>query len=872
MKNLSYLFLLLFLGINTIVQAQRAGCDNNAGGEITVGASCSFTPWDSNNNGDWWDNASGCGGWDGDDVWAWFTATSTSTTITYSPDAGFDAVMHLFEGGCATAGTLTAVDCADNVGSGSDETITFATTIGTVYHIRIQDYWDNASYGGDLCVYNAGGGGGGPANDLCANATNLPCGTTLIGETTVGTSNTAHGTACFLSNYGVWYTFVGDGQQTTIDVNNSYDIELSISTGSCGAFSSSIVCTDFPEDYTFTTVNGVTYYVYVAYWTTGSTTGTFDILRTCSPAPVAPANDLCANATNLPCGTTLIGETTVNSTNTAHGTACSLSNYGVWYTFVGDGQITTVDINNSYDIELSISTGSCGAFSSSIVCTDFPEDYTFTTVNGVTYYIYVAYWTTGSTTGTFDILRTCTVPPPPPPNDDCANATVLTMSTDGTCDSEISTVYGATNSLISSCGGTANDDVWFSFVATNDSAYIIRDADFDSEVEAFDGCGGTSLGCQDSEGSFELTGLTVGNTYIIRVHSYSSTVPSQANAGFNICVIGPEPPTNTSCASMAPICSDTPIAFLAASGGSEADIIDPTNNYGCLTNSPNPTWFYMEIDTAGVVAIDITANSDVDFALWGPYSNLTNAQAACGSLPAPIDCSYSTSATEQANTNAIAGDVYVLLVTNYADVSQSINLNSAGSNTASTNCAIVLPITLTSFNGNNIGNKNILNWTTSSEINNDYFSIEDSKNSIDFNEIGRVIGAGNSNQLLTYKFEDEQPLADVTYYRLKQVDFDGQFEYSKIIAIKTAKDFTVNIYPNPSKKDLYFDISSTKEETVTIIYTDIIGNTFKEFVQIAKGANTYQANEFNNLSKGIYFVRIMSENNDIIKQEKVIKQ
>ncbi|MBI2280251.1 MAG: hypothetical protein HYU68_06135 [Bacteroidetes bacterium] len=243
-----------------------------------------------------------------------------------------------------------------------------------------------------------------PSNDLCAGATSLPCATTNLAGTTVNTTSVADPSGCG-SNYGVWYTFVGDGQNTTISSTATFDHEMVISSGSCGSLTN-ITCEDAAtsggtETYTFAATNGVTYYVYIAHYSTSSsTTGTFTISRSCSAPPVAPPNDLCSGATNLPCGTSALAGTTVNSTNTAHGTACS---------------------------ELSISSGSCGTFTN-VVCTDSPENHTFTTVNGVTYYVYVAYWTTGSTTGTFDISRSCSAPPAAPANDNCAGATALTVN------------------------------------------------------------------------------------------------------------------------------------------------------------------------------------------------------------------------------------------------------------------------------------------------------------------------------------------------------------------------------------------------------------------------------------------------------------
>jgi hypothetical protein len=140
---------------------------------------------------------------------------------------------------------------------------------------------------------------------------------------------------------------------------------------------------------------------------------------------------------------------------------------------------------------------------------------------------------------------------------------------------------------------------------------------------------------------------------------------------------------------MQPICTNSGLSFTAQSGGADASTVDPGNNYGCLTTSPNPTWFYFEMSAAGDIAFDMSAGSDIDFALWGPYADLAAAQAACGSMPAPIDCSYSSSNTETANiTGAQVGEVYVLLITNYANVTQAIIANQSGG-TAATDCTIV---------------------------------------------------------------------------------------------------------------------------------------------------------------------------------------
>ncbi|WP_425391880.1 hypothetical protein [Ekhidna sp.] len=96
--------------------------------------------------------------------------------------------------------------------------------------------------------------------------------------------------------------------------------------------------------------------------------------------------------------------------------------------------------------------------------------------------------------------------------------------------------------------------------------------------------------------------------------------------------------------------------------------------------------------------------------------------------------------------------------------------------------ATPLPVQLLYFNAS-AENHVDLNWATATETNNDYFSIERSEDGINFNEIGRVPGMENSNKKVIYNFKDKSPSASVLYYRLKQVDFDGQYEYFNILRV-----------------------------------------------------------------------------------------
>lgn len=180
-----------------------------------------------------------------------------------------------------------------------------------------------------------------------------------------------------------------------------------------------------------------------------------------------------------------------------------------------------------------------------------------------------------------------------------------------------------------------------------------------------------------------------------------------------------------------------------------------------------------------------------------------------------------------------------------------------------------LPIELLSFTGEAVEETNVLNWTTTSEINNDYFIVEASVDAENFESIGTIDGAGNSNEVLNYQFIDNNPEAKTMYYRLKQVDFDGKWENSEIVAIERVSLGTINIFPNPVNNMLYINFNNNDDTDYTIFVTNILGEVISETNTIGKSKLTLEI--FNQLSGGVYFVKIMDESNNLVKTEKVIK-
>lgn len=384
------------------------------------------------------------------------------------------------------------------------------------------------------------------------------------------------------------------------------------------------------------------------------------------------------------------------------------------------------------------------------------------------------------------------------------------------------------------CGATDVDATWGWFTATTTSTTITYDpftAGFDPIITIFSGACNpnmAALTCVNAAGANGnetiVLPTTVGTQYRIRVQGSNNT-----NWLGDLCVFNtvPLPPgTNTTCVAPDPICSGSPISFIANEGGSDASTINPGNDYDCLLTSPNPSWYYLEIDQSGNLIIDVTAGSDVDYEIWGPFANLATAQAQCNSYGVPEDCSYSPSEIEQVVVNGVLnGEVYVLLVTNYANTIQTININEAGTNTASTNCAIVpLPVGYSSWDIVRIDQQVQLNWSTEFETNNEKFYVQRSSNGQVWETIGAVNGKGDADQENTYSFTDKHPLETVSYYRLMQVDFDGTTSYTSVLSVPGITENNVKIYPNPAIGS--FTIKTNGSKIDEIILTDLVGKTY----------------------------------------------
>lgn len=172
-----------------------------------------------------------------------------------------------------------------------------------------------------------------------------------------------------------------------------------------------------------------------------------------------------------------------------------------------------------------------------------------------------------------------------------------------------------------------------------------------------------------------------------------------------------------------------------------------------------------------------------------------------------------------------------------------------------------LPVKLVSFEVNCNEGEIEIEWTTQSEINNDYFVVEKSYDAVSFFELVTIQGAGNSNNTNYYTANDPSPSSGVTYYRLKQVDFDGTTTYHEIASSScNSNDFTVDQFVL-NNNTLKFNIVTTLDEKITIYFYDYRGRIISnKTMTIKDGKNSIKLSHLE-LSTGIYMLSIVGEYN-----------
>jgi hypothetical protein len=509
----------------------------------------------------------------GGDVWFSFTATAEFHTINYSnvegnPGSGFMRTA-VYQGSC---GDFTELDCSTS----STGFTVGDLTVGETYYIRA--YTSNTSPDHfntfDICIGTFPPPG---TNDLCAEAIELTVSSDLecenfITATTMGATESpmdvpSCGTAAQLSGGDVWFSFTATSEGHLIRYNNiigstgSGFMRTAVYEGTCGDLTQ-IECSTSSAQFAVSNLTvGETYYIRA--WTSNTNADQFNVFEICVGTFPPPAtNDFCADAINLTVSSDLecenfITATTMGATESpmdvpSCGTAGQLNGGDVWFSFTATAAAHTVNYDNvigstgSGFMRTAVYEGTCGDLDQ-IECSTSSAGFDITGLTpGATYYIRA--WTSNTNADQFNVFDICVgTVPTIDDGDECTDAIELQLST-GACENQINvSTVGATNSMAitPSCSesGIVGGDIWFTMEATAETMAVVY-----SNISTIGGTGtlvtelyaGTctglvSLGCEQSNAPLVAEGLTVGDTYYLRVWT-SSTNEDQGNI-FDVCVV-----------------------------------------------------------------------------------------------------------------------------------------------------------------------------------------------------------------------------------------------------------------------------------------------------------------------------------------------
>ncbi len=524
-----------------------------------------------------------------------------------------------------------------------------------------------------LCFVISIGAFAQPANNNCNNATviasNLTCVNTA-GTINAATASTGMPTGCASggTHYDVWFRFTALGSTHTITISslqaNFTNPEIQLYTGSNCNNMTSVACGT--TSITSTTLSGGnTYFIRVS--NVGASVATNGNFNICITHP--PGSDECAGAINLVSGTscnnstqTLNGVTASASIPVGCAPAGALSDR--WFSFTAVKSTHTVTISNRgsnfSNPGVQLFSGTCGALNS-LFCGTTTLTATGLTVGNV---YYVRVFRTGgniTTNGEFDI---CVTHPNSAANDDCSTATLLTSN--NTCNTTTGNLrYATSNGPAGACAGTLTTtyDVWYKFVA-NSTMHAVRLSNLGSNlsaattyIETLSGtCGAlTSLSCQTAATRDTIGGLTIGNTYYVRVFvTTNPTASATSDWNFNICI--QNPPPNDDCGGAVTL---TPGATCTNVTGRIDLATTGTVPVGCF--GVGTYWDVWYKFTASAVAQTVTL-SNVDAIFTAPRMQIYSGTCPGGLVS--MSCATGLTITQAGLT---IGNVYYIRVANNAN-------------------------------------------------------------------------------------------------------------------------------------------------------------------------------------------------------------
>lgn len=281
---------------------------------------------------------------------------------------------------------------------------------------------------------------------------------------------------------------------------------------------------------------------------------------------------------------------------------------------------------------------------------------------------------------------------------------------------------------------------------------------------------------------------------------------------------------------------------------SNPDLVTHVNNASGVNNSANTVDRFWQIEKTG-----ISGTADITFSATGSEVGvITNLKAYRWN-----------SSTQGWETPPGAQSAGMLSVT-VQNVTAFSPWTLAGNNSP-------LPVELISFNAILNGDKQVdLDWSTATEINSDYFTVERSMDAVHFEEVVTQPAAGNSNVTKNYHDVDPRPYIGTSYYRLKQVDFNGDYYYSPlaVVFLDETSQMQMMVYPNPgNNENIFMRITGASGKKLLLNIMDMSGKVeSSKWINAEGDSYTFRLSEMATLSSGIYTVQLISGNDQLISK------
>lgn len=454
----------------------------------------------------------------------------------------------------------------------------------------------------------------------------------------------------------------------------------------------------------------------------------------------------------------------------------------------------------------------------------------------------------------------------------CTGINAGTPSTTQVCSNFQSVTAGSGSSPCAGAGHGGAGDVRIIQFCTNASASCIQmnfsglSSTDGTAYSLYTGCSGGALSgyvagsasCDGSSTTSMFTtaglGLSPNTCYYLRV--WTKNAPS---AGAQVC-IKTNPVVNDYCTGGSQI-STSPQAFnnYCMTAGSNGSYTEPAPGAFCAGSLENNAWY--AFTTASTCASPCTVTMSISNIICsggGSGFQIGFFSGTCGSL-SNFGCTSGSGGSVVTTITGLGPNQTVIVgIDGNAGANCSYSLSATNT--------IPLPVEMFGFNLLKASGYIDVQWSTATEKNNKWFTVEKSNDATTFIEVGKVAGEQISHSNKYYSVKDISPSRGINYYRIKQTDYDGTTTYSQMKVVNYDGVLMANfeIVPNPSDLNssalLTFNDLTGKEITITIC--DITGKIVFERPEHLK-ENVYQLPV---LEKGVYFIRVTGIENSIVKR------